>query len=565
MDNQRLFLFAALAFVFFLIYQAWMDDYVTPRQPAATSESSDTGSSAEARQEDVPSAPSPSGRAGDVPRAESGEAAAEPVERGETIRVSTDVLDVRISMRGGEIVGVTLPNYPVEKDRPEEPVTVLDRGDRRLFVLQSGLSASDSERAATHHRTFRSPRTDYRMSAGQDEVRVPLTWRTDDGLEVTKTWIFRRGSYEIGLEQRVVNRSEKAWAGAQYVQLTRRKPTDGASMFEPTTFSYTGPTFHDGKTFHEIDYDDIDDGAAELPKTVTGGWAAMSHHYFVAAIIPPEDLQSRYYTKALSGNRYLVGFLNPEASRTVAPGGETMFTAKAFIGPKLQDVLEATALGLERTVDYGILTIIAQPLFVALDWFHAFLGNWGLAIILLTVLIKLVFYPLQQKAGRSMAKMRKLQPRIKAIKERYPDDRQKQNQAMMKIYQEEKINPAAGCLPILIQIPVFLSLYWVLLNSVELRQAEFALWLNDLSTPDPYYVLPVLMGVSMLVQQKISTPPTDPIQQKIMMAMPVFLIFISAFMPSGLVLYWVVNTVLSVAQQWQINRVIEGKTGKKPA
>ena len=295
---------------------------------------------------------------------------------------------------------------------------------------------------------------------------------------------------------------------------------------------------------------------ADLDRTITDGWAAMLQHYFLGALIPPAGVAEHFYTKTLSNARYVIGMIAP-SWRTVADGESGTFSTRLFIGPKLQDQMREVATGLELTVDYGLLTVLAQPLFWLLKTINNLVGNWGWAIVIVTLIIKLVFYKLSETSYRSMANMRKLTPRLQSLKERYGDDRQKLNQAMMELYKKEKINPLGGCLPILVQIPVFIALYWVLLESVELRQAPFMLWIQDMSSPDPYFILPLLMGASMLIQQKLNPAPLDPIQAKVMMVLPIVFTVFFAFFPSGLVLYWVVNNILSIAQQWVITRRIE--------
>ena len=373
-----------------------------------------------------------------------------------------------------------------------------------------------------------------------------------EGVTVTKRYVFQRGSYAVGLQHEVVNHSGVDWHGRQYRQLQRTQVAEtGQSSF---IYTYMGGVIYSPEEKYEkIKFDDMLDG--DLDRTIRDGWAAMLQHYFLGALVPSRGEEDRYYTKTLSNARYVIGMISP--TQTVPAGNTALFETTVFIGPKLQDEMKQVAPGLELTVDYGLLTVLAQPLFWLLKTIHGFIGNWGWAIVIVTILIKLAFYKLSETSYRSMANMRKLAPRLQSLKERYGDDRQKLNQAMMDLYKKEKINPLGGCLPILVQIPVFIALYWVLLESVELRHAPFILWITDMSSPDPYYILPLLMGATMFIQQKLNPAPLDPIQAKVMMALPVVFTVFFAFFPSGLVLYWVVNNTLSIAQQWVITRRIE--------
>ena len=390
------------------------------------------------------------------------------------------------------------------------------------------------------------------MADGADTLQVPLVWRSDDGVTVTKRYTFHRGSHVVDLEHEVVNNSGSEWSGRQYRQLQRTQVAETGQ----STFIYTymgGVIYSPEEKYEKVKFEEMQ--KQDLDRTITDGWAAMLQHYFLGAMIPERAVAEHYYTKSLSNARYVIGLISPP--RTVAAGERTLFGTQLFLGPKLQDEMKQVAPGLELTVDYGLLTFLAQPLFWLLKTIHNLIGNWGWSIVLVTMLIKLAFYKLSETSYRSMANMRKLAPRLQSLKERYGDDRQKLNQAMMEMYKKEKINPLGGCLPIVVQIPVFIALYWMLLESVELRQAPFMLWMNNLSAPDPYYVLPLLMGVTMLIQQKLNPAPMDPIQAKVMMVLPVVFTVFFAFFPSGLVLYWVVNNTLSIAQQWMITRRIE--------
>jgi YidC/Oxa1 family membrane protein insertase len=544
MDNQRLFLFVALSFVVLLLWQAWMADY-GPVPPKTAAPPQGEAAAPVANGADVPEAAPVAGEP------ETALPDTELLKSGQSIEVQTDLLKVRISSIGGDLREVDLLAYPASMAPDAPPFRLFNDKLPDLFVLQSGLRASEGVEP-THHVTYESEQTRYRLADGADTLQVPLVWRSPDGVEVIKRYTFRRGSYVVDLDHEVRNGGGREWQGRQYRQLQRTE----AAKPKQRTFIYTytgGVIYSPEEKYEKIKFEDMEE--QDLDRTITNGWAAMLQHYFVGAMIPERGQPERYYTKTLSDKRYVIGMVSP--LRTLPAGASTVYNTQLYIGPKLQDKMKQAAPGLELTVDYGVLTVLAQPLFWLLKTIHRFVGNWGWAIVLVTVLIKLAFYKLSEASYRSMANMRKLAPRLQSLKERYGDDRQKLNQAMMEMYKKEKINPLGGCLPILVQIPVFIALYWVLLESVELRQAPFMFWIRDLSTPDPYYVLPLLMGITMFIQQKLNPAPMDPIQAKVMMVLPVVFTVFFAFFPSGLVLYWVVNNTLSIAQQWVITRRIE--------
>jgi len=564
MENQRLILYMALAFVLFLIWQAWQKDYGP--QPQVHSPVPATGEALSGQPEGGPLSdlPSPETVESSEPAPpQPGVASAETAPPPATVHVVTDTLDVEISTRGGDIVRVDLPTYPVAWDKKDQPFRLMDLY-RKGYGAQSGMihaklgsgSVSPQQLAPSHHALFSVDRSEYRLAEGADTLEVTLHWKGAQGVSVDKTYAFRRGSFLIEMSQAVHNGSDRPWVGSQYRQL-RHGPVEGkkGAFFIHT---YTGAAYYDGK-YEKLPFDDISE--QPLSKPLKGGWVAILQHYFVSAWVPSADEEDLAYAKELRGPRgpeYIIGLRSD--ALTVQPGETGAFTTRLYAGPKLQHVLAKIAEGLELVTDYGILTVIAKPLFWLLEHIHALVGNWGLAIILLTVLIKLVFYKLSETSYRSMAKMRAVQPRMAALKERYGDDKQKLNQAMMELYRTEKINPLGGCLPIVVQIPVFIALYWTLLESVELRQAPFVLWIHDLSQMDPYFVLPVLMGISMVIQQRLNPAPLDPIQAKVMMALPIVFTVFFAFFPSGLVLYWLTNNVLSILQQWVITRRIEQQT-----
>ena len=549
MDNQRLFLFVALSFVSLLLWQSWMEDYGPPPAPPESSTPAamidPVPGSAVSSSEDIPSASSaPAPQASALPDTEL-------LKTADYIEVETDLFKIRIDTTGGDLRQADLLGYPATPKPDSPPFRLLNDSLPNLFVIQSGLRASAGTEP-THHVVYTPEQSRYRMAESATELVVPMTWRSPEGVEVIKRYVFHRGSYAIDLQHEVRNDSGAEWHGRQYRQLQRTQVAETGQ----STFIYTymgGVIYSPEEKYEKIKFDDMVDG--DLDRTITDGWAAMLQHYFLGALIPARGEADRYYTKALSNSRYVIGMISP--GQTVAAGSSAVYETQIFIGPKLQDEMKQVAPGLELTVDYGMLTVLAQPVFWLLQKIHGLVGNWGWAIVIVTMLIKLAFYKLSETSYKSMANMRKLAPRLKTLKERYGDDRQKLNTAMMDMYKKEKINPLGGCLPIVVQIPVFISLYWVLLEAVELRQAPFTLWLTDLSAPDPFYVLPLLMGATMLIQQRLNPAPMDPIQAKVMMALPIVFTVFFAFFPSGLVLYWVVNNTLSIAQQWVITRRIE--------
>jgi len=569
MDNQRLLIWAFFAMLAWMTYQAWQQDYgPQPVEPAPVSESAPV-----VPEEDALSLPEISelGSPDTVPELPSaddpasGTAAITPGPAAAVVHVRTDVLDLEISTQGGTLQRATLPKYPVAKDQPDIPITLLNPEQDDIGLIRTGLRSADAERPGPGHTAiFSAIQYNYDMG-GDDELTVRLNWSDGAGLELEKSYRFARGSYTIEVEQAFRNNSAAPWRGDQYAQLLRRLYERERSMFNVDSYSVDGPIVYDGEKAEKLKRDDLlEEGPYQF--TAENGWVAAIQHHFLSAVVPNRDAKHIYQVQA-SDNMMTASAVG--AKQTVQPGESHSFTQTLFVGPKLQDQLEQIDPRLKLTVDYGWLTILSQPLFWLLSKAFSFLGNWGAAIIAVTILIKLVFYKLTESSGRSMAKMRNLQPRLKAIQERYKDDRQQQSQATMELYKREKVNPAAGCLPILIQMPFFLAFYWVLLESVEMRQAPFALWITDLSVRDPFFVLPLIMGAAMFLQQRLNPQVGDPVQVKVMQIMPIIFTAFFAFFPSGLVLYWVTNTVLSIAQQWKINKVVEKeakqqKGGKKP-
>jgi YidC/Oxa1 family membrane protein insertase len=550
MDNIRLILFFVLAFVGLLLYQAWQEDYGPQSQIDPQTVSTPTGPDIVDESVAVPSVEVKA----ELPGAAGSDSAGVPAAatRAELISVETDLLKLDISTLGGTVQKALLLDYAISLEQPDMKVELLTPRNTEIFIAQSGLIGSQKGNAPDHEAIYQAQQTNYKLLDGSDELIVPLVWTNSDGVKVTKQFVFRRGSYVTDVRYLVDNQSTLGWAARDYGQLQRMEPSSKGGGF--TTYTYTGGVYYNPQDKYEkVDFDEM--AKKKLKVESDHGWLAMIQHYFLSAWIPPKEQVEHYYTNALVGGKYLIGSYSPTI--TVAAGETATLNRQLYIGPKLQDELENIAEGLELTVDYGWLTVIAKPIFWLLKTIHNWVGNWGWSIIILTLLIKGAFFKLSETSYKSMANMRKFTPRIQAIKDRYGDDKQRIQAAMMELYKKEKINPLGGCLPILVQIPVFIALYWVLLESVELRQAPWILWIKSLSEKDPYFILPLIMGVSMFVQQKLNPAPPDPMQAKIMMTLPfVFTIFF-AFFPAGLVLYWVVNNLISIAQQWYITRKIE--------
>ena len=462
--------------------------------------------------------------------------------------VKTDTLTAEIVSEGGDLRYV---EFPQQKDTIDKTRNFVLLGQHNYFA-QTGLLAQGVE-LPTHKTNFSLAGGTYEMKPGEDKLAVRME-AVQNGIKVSKIYTFSRGSYALDVSYEISNGSAAAIAPSAYLQFVRDgKAPAGDSQFLQT---FTGAVFYtDKEKFHKQDFSDIEKAKTVPIKSGADGWVGMIQHYFAAAWLPQGNGQREFYSKKVAENLYSAGVIVPVG--TIAPGANGSFGAKLYVGPQDQDKLKVLSPGLELVVDYGWLTIIAQPMFWLLQWLHGVLGNWGLAIIALTVIIKGAFFPLSAASYRSMARMKKVTPRLTALRERYGNDRMKMNQAMMELYKEEKINPLGGCLPIVIQIPVFIALYWTLLASVEMRHAPFYGWITDLSAQDPYYILPIIMAISMFLQTKMNPTPPDPIQAKMMTIMPIGFSIFFFFFPAGLVLYWVVNNILSIAQQWQITRMIE--------
>ena len=551
LEQLRTLLIVGMCVVVFLMWQQWRIDYgpapteapsVTREDggevpaPAPATLSEDTG---------VPEIPS------DAIEEQVAPATTAPsVAEREVVSVRTDVVSAEIDLAGGNLHRLELLHYPVSVDRPDFPFRLLGDIEPDVFVAQSGLLSAAA--APNHRARFRAARREYALG-NADELEVRLDWESDGPVGVTKVYTFRRDSYLIDVSYEVRNNADTPWAGRLYGQFLRAEVPPEGGLFR--TYTYTGGVISGPeKPYEKIEFSDMAKNLLE--RETSGGWVAMIQHYFAGAWIPDQSATNRFYSLDPDGVRYVLGLMTPGVR--VRPGESSVLRIGLYVGPKVQARMEAAAPNLKRAVDYGWLWLIAQPLFWLLDWIHGIVGNWGWSIIILTLLVKLAFFHLSAASYKSMARMRKVQPRITAIRDRYGGDKSQMNQKMMELYREEKINPLGGCLPIVVQIPVFIALYWVLLESVELRQASFVFWLKDLSVYDPFFVLPLMMGATMFVQQKLNPAPPDPLQARIMMALPFVFTFLFLFFPSGLVLYWFINNLLSIAQQWIITRKIVG-------
>ena len=546
MDTQRIIALVVFSFSAMFLWEAWQKQN---QPPAATVPAKSPSTS-------IPTQSVPLGASSGAavnPPAPGAIAATQSVLTGKPVVVRTDMFDVELNTQGGDVDRVTLRKHMSAEDKAK-PLVLLQPGEGHHFVTQSGLLGG----LPNHNTQYSVEANEYTLAPGQDKLEVRFTAPAASGAEVVKTVTFHSGSYLIDVAYHIHNTGEQALAPFAYFQFVRdANPPEGEAV-RSTPFSgvatFTGPAVYtEEKKFQKIAFADIDKGSVEYPRKATDGWIAIVQHYFVSAWLPKPGLEREYITKK-TNNYYDAGVIVPAG--TIAPNQTATIDMPLYVGPQEQDKLENLAPGLELVVDYGWLKVIAKPLFWLLKTIHGFVGNWGWAIIVMTILIKLVFFPLNQKAGKSMAHMKAMAPRIEQLRQRYGDDRAKLNQAMMELYRTEKINPMGGCLPIVVQIPVFIALYWVLLAAIELRHTPWMGWIQDLSAPDPLYILPLIMAVSMFVQTKLNPPPPDPVQAKVMMVMPLVFSVMFFFFPSGLVLYWTVQNLLGIVQQWSINRIV---------
>ena len=563
MDNIRFILVMALLMISYMLWESWQIDY-GPKPQAIISDKPFVADGSGAQVATL----SPGASA----TADTAQTAVTPVKSASIITVKTDVMALEIDTEGGTLRNLDLLKYPHEKENsvvqkaysligleaPKknlDPIRLFDASQESLYLAQSGLVSNGGSLASPdHHAQFTAASNAYVLQEGQDQLAVPLTWVNPDGLKVTKVFTFKRGQYAIQVEHKVNNQSTTVWSGKQYNQLLRAFFAENNNNNFIRTFA-GGVVYTEKDKFKKIKYDEMTDDNLSIDSK--GGWSGMIQHYFAAAWIPPAEQDSHFYTKALNDQRFVIGSYSQDV--TVQPNTEVSFVSQLFAGPKIQPAMEALAPGLELTVDYSWLTFIAKGIYWLLNKIYGFIDNWGLAILGVTFVIKALFFKLSKASFQSMAKMRKVQPLLKELQERYADDRQKFNTEMMALYKREKVNPLGGCLPMLVQIPVFISLYWVLIETVEVRQADFALWIQDLSAQDPFYLLPIVYGITMKIQQSLNPAPIDPMQAQVMKMFPIVFTVFFLFFPSGLVLYWICNNSLSIIQQWYITKhVLEG-------
>ena len=561
MDNLRLVFWAGFFILLWLGVNQWNSDYGAPDPPSVAS--TQTNAAPTQTNNNPKKAPGVLGLSDNLPviAIENG-----PTETSEESRlltrlvtVKTDVFELGINPdKGGDIVQAKLLKYFPNKDDKSKKIELLSYNEDNYQYFQTGLLSLSGHPEPNHQQAFLEKDKKLELREGQEQISTSLVWKIKQdqtNLEVKKSYTFKRGRYDILLTYDIKNLGTQDYTFVLYNQLVKKDKKEERSMFNVETYSYNGPIIYNGESYQKIDTAELAD--SPLRETHTNGWASNIQHHFLVAMIPEQNQPYTFSASADPANELYKVAMVGQTPVTVRPGARAQVSTTLVIGPKIQEQLKEVAQGLELSVDFGKLTFLSSPLFWLLNKTHQLVRNWGLAIILVTLLIKLLFYPLTEASGRSMAKMRKVQPRIKAIQDRHKDDKQAQSQAMMELYKKEKVNPMAGCLPMLIQIPFFIAFYWVLLESVEIRQAPFFLWIQDLSSRDPYFVLPLLMGLGMFFQQKLNPAPPDPMQAKIMTAMPIMFTAMFAFFPSGLVLYWLTNSLLSIAQQWKINRAAQ--------
>lgn len=552
LDYIRIALYAVLILLCFFLFKAWEKDHPPlPPSMASQAEVTQTSRFIPAADSNQVTQPMPETAIKLVPHTP-------PATSGQVVKVTTDLLDVSIDTRGGDIVKVNLLKYS-ESLGTKQPFLLLNDDPKNLYVAESGLLGKEGPDTSQAQALYTTTQTTYTLTPGQNELLVKLNWE-ENGVKVDKIFTFSRNSYEIKVGYTIDNKSSQPWEGNFYSQLLRTNTPPPTHSGFISLATYFGAAVSSPQTpFTKISFKDMD--KTNYNQTVEGGWAAMIQHYFISAWIPPKAAVSNYYTKVTPTGNYIVGMVSQPL--TAAPGATISTEAKLYAGPASADLLEKAAPSLKLTIDYGWFWFISTIIFWMMQKIYSVIGNWGWSIVLVTVIIKILFYQLSAKSFRSMAAMKKLQPKIETLKERYAEDKQKLTQATLELYRQEKVNPMSGCLPILIQIPVFIALYWVLVESVELRQAPFILWIKDLSQQDPYYVLPILMGISMFIQQRLNPPPPDPLQAKVMMLMPVVFTIMFMNFPAGLMLYWFVNNTLSFLQQWLVMHRLEKGTRVK--
>jgi len=550
MDNQRLILLLVFSFSLVMLWDAWLKQG-TPK-PVATTAAVQGAAPVGSGSVPVPTSATSASGAAAVPPSTAVQGVGNAVVA--TAVIKTDLYIAEISSQGGDLTRLELVKHHATEDKAKNFV-LFDNGGKHVYQAQSGLIGGN---LANHKSIYQFVAGSRELKDGQDLLEVRLETAATNGIKVSKTYTFHRDSYLIDVGHEIVNQSEIPVSTHVYFQTVRdSKPAEDNTGGAMGVSTFTGPAiFTEQDKYQKVSFEEIAKGKAKHAQKADNGWIAMVQHYFVSAWLPQGKIEREFFTRKLGDDLYGAGVILPVAA--IAPGAGSKLAVQLFAGPQEQDKLAKVAPGLDLVVDYGWLTVIAAPLFWILEMLHKLVGNWGWAIIGLTVLLKLIFFPLSAASYKSMAKMKLVTPKLTKLKETYGDDRARLNQEMMELYKREKINPLGGCLPILVQIPVFIALYWVLLGTAEMRYAPWLGWIQDLSAQDPYYILPLLMGVTMLVQTKLNPTPPDPIQAKVMLFMPIVFTGMFLFMPSGLVLYWTVNNLLSIAQQWQITRLIEG-------
>ncbi len=561
MDIRRTILLMIFSFSLLMLWNNWQVHQGNPplfgapppkAAPAATAPPAESG--AVSSQAGVPNAPAQASAPGAAPTVPGTSPA--PATQAQTVTVKSDVLALTFDLQGAQLIRADLLMVP-GKDDKKQAFVLLSREAGHTYVVQSGLTGAPAGSLYPTHLANYTLVTDAKELSGN--TLVVKFESESSGVKLTKTFTLTRGSYAIAVDHQIENLSTQPVTPSVYLQITRDGSDPMGQSNTPSflqgPISFTGPAvYSEQEKFQKITFPEIEKRKAQYIKQADNGWFAMVQHYFVTAWVPPQGKARNYEVTELEKNLFAVRSI--EAVGTINPGSQVSVPTKLWVGPQDQSELEAVAPGLELVVDYGLLTIIAKPVFTLMTWLFSLLGNWGWTIVALTFLIKAAFYPLSAASYRSMAKMKLVAPRLQALREKFGDDRQKLNTAMMEMYRTEKINPLGGCLPIVIQIPVFISLYYVLGSSVELRGAPWVLWIEDLSVQDPYFILPLIMMVTMFIQMKLNPTPPDPIQAKVMMFMPLVFGGMMFFFPSGLVLYWCVNNILSIAQQWHITNTI---------
>ncbi|MGL5742958.1 MAG: membrane protein insertase YidC [Legionella sp.] len=543
MDIRRVILYMALALVSLSLWNAWQVDYPPQQQAAKATTITKEQSSQPLLPQVAPSntsASTPINPLAEAPKAN-------PVS---LVHIKTDVLNVAIDLQHGDVVSSQLLDYPQSVDEKNKPFHLLQNQTNEQYVANSSLFVVSGKNVKAQNFNFTTSKQQFELSSNENQLVATLAGTNNEGIDVKKEFTFTRGIYLIDVKYKITNKGNSAWTGYMNTQLLRSSPKeDKSSVFH--VGSYTGASYSEpGKhRYKKVSFSDMN--KYNLDVDSKGGWIAMQQHYFLSAWVPDANANNKFYTRAVN-NDYTIGAVSQPI--TLQPNEEKTISAQLYIGPEITSVLKGIAPSLDLTVDYGILWFLSSLLFSLMKAIYNVVGNWGWSIVLVTVLIKLAFYRLSSTSYKSMAGMRKLQPKLQALRERYGDDKAKISQATMELYKQEKVNPLGGCLPILIQIPVFIALYWVLLESVELRQAPFIFWIKDLASADPYHVLPLIMGATMLIQQKLNPAPPDPMQAKVMMFLPVLFTGLFWNFPAGLVLYWIVNNALSILQQWYITR-----------